>query len=85
MNCILEKNYASTPHRRDMQPYDVTTQYQKLELLKMMIHGLPMQQRAFDHYCQANPKFAKQTIEAAIKFMSRELKNDSSEQMEVKK
>ena len=66
MNCILEKNYASTPHRRDMQPYDVTTQYQKLELLKMMIHGLPMQQRAFDHYRQANPKFVNANVYSVI-------------------
>ena len=41
-----------------------------------------MQQRAFEHYCQANPKFNKQTLEGAIKYMSRELKNNSSDHFE---
>ena len=65
-----------------IQPYDVTTQYQKIELLKTLFNGMPMQQRAFDHYCQATPKFNKQTLEGAIKFMSRELKNNSSDHFE---
>jgi len=43
---------------------------------------MPMQQRAFDHYCQATPKFNKQTLEGAIKFMSRELKNNASDHFE---
>ena len=69
-------------HVSAMQPYDVTTQYQKIELLKTLINGMPMQLRAFDHYCQANPKFNKQTLEGAIKFMSRELKNNPSDHIE---
>ena len=69
-------------HVSAMQPYDVTTQYQKIELLKTLINGMPMQQRAFEHYCQAYPKFNKQTLEGAIKFMSRELKNNSSDHIE---
>ena len=43
---------------------------------------MPLQHRAFEHYCQANPKFGKQTLEGAIKFMSRELKNNSSDHTE---
>ena len=69
-------------HVAAMQPYDVTTQYQKLELLKTLINGMTAQQRAFDHYCQANPKFTKQTLEGAIKFIARELKNNSSDHIE---
>ena len=69
-------------HISAMQPHDVTTQYQKIELLKMLINGMPMQQRAFEHYCQANPKFNKQSLEGAIKYMSRELKNNSSDPVE---
>ena len=69
-------------HISAMQPHDVTTQYQKIELLKTLINGMPMHQRAFEHYCQATPKFNKQTLEGAIKYMSRELKNNSSDLFE---
>ena len=60
-------------HISAMQPHDVTTQYQKIELLKTLVNGMPMHQRALEHYCQAYPKFNKQTLEGAIKYMSREL------------
>ena len=69
-------------HISAMQPHDVTTQYQKIELLKTLINGMPIHQRALEHYCQATPKFNKQTLEGTIKYMSRELKNNSSDHFE---
>ena len=79
----FEENAANLVlHISALQPYDMTTQFQKIELLKMLIDGMPMQQRAFGHYCQANPRFHKQTLEGAIKYISRELKNNSTDHIE---
>jgi hypothetical protein len=61
-----------------LQPHDATTEHLKMEMLKGMIMGMPMEQRALEHYLHANSKFTKQTIQGAIQFMSRELKNTAN-------
>lgn len=66
-----------------LQPHDVVTEYQKMELLKLMIQGQPSIQQAFNHYCQANPKFSKQSIKEAIKYMTRELSNNPTDQVDI--
>ena len=66
-----------------LQPHDAVTQYQKLELLKSMIQGQSAILQAYNHYCQANPKFIKQNIESAIKYIIRELSSNPMDQNEV--
>lgn len=65
-----------------LQPNDAVTQYQKLELLKGMIQGQPSILTAYNHYCQANPKFIKRSIESAIKYIDREISSNPTDKFE---
>ena len=66
-----------------LQPHDVVTQYQKMELLKTTIQGQPSLLLAFNHYCQAVPKFNKQTIKEAIKYITREISSNPADNANV--
>jgi hypothetical protein len=62
-----------------LQPHDVTTSYQKLELLKAMIKGQETLLSAFNHYTQATTKFSKQTVKDAIKYIAREVSSNPAD------
>lgn len=42
-----------------------------------------MVRRAIDNYYQQNPRISKQSLQGAVKSISRELKNNSSPQLSV--
>ena len=48
-----------------------------------MIQGQPSLLLAFNHYCQAVPKFNKQTIKEAIKYITREISSNPADNANV--
>jgi hypothetical protein len=59
-----------------VQPHEAVSDYQQLKMLKDMTKGEPAVQKAHANYQQQNPKFEKQSVKAAIKSISRELRNN---------
>ena len=62
-----------------LQPYELVTEYQKLEKLKDMTNHLPTVKRALNNYYLLHNKIEKQSLNGAIRHISREMKNNPAE------
>lgn len=65
-----------------VQPHEAVSDYQQLKLLKDMTKMEPAVRRAHTNYQNLNPRYEKQTLKAAIKSISRELRNNPNEHVD---
>ena len=65
-----------------VQPHEAVSQYQQMRMMMLMTKGIPAVRRAHANYQQKTPKFEEQSLQEAIKSISRELRNNPGDQLD---